>query len=310
VTLFDAEGLPCRIAGEVKGFEPELYIDAALKPRKRMARAAQFAVAATTMALQDAGLDRAALRSAWTVPVVIGVSTSSMDLIDRPPMPWTPVATCPHAVTSAIAYAFDMQARIVTISDGCTSGMDALSVAWTQVRSGMSPLAIAGASVSASISRHAISTPSRNRQPRRSACTSHPPYSFQEPDIVDTALVAEIGGQRIRAGIRPVHQLTDQRPGSGADDQGTSGVLHRRGRKGAGGIVPGGGNQRHRVEPHPLRQRRAQRPDLRRRGDNVGHQPRRNPQRLQHLGTPLPRSRAMSCVTLAHDESTTFTPPR
>lgn len=163
ITLFDPEGLPCRIAGEVKDFEPEQFIDPSFKPRKRMARSAQFAVAATHMALMDAGFGRAGLRRFPFVPVVVGVSTSAMDLIDRPPMPWTPVATCPHAVTSAIAYQFDMQARIYTISDGCTSGMDALTVAAQQIRAGVADVAIAGAADSA-ITRYTFECFAKSRK--------------------------------------------------------------------------------------------------------------------------------------------------
>ena len=52
ITLFDASKHKCRIAGEVKGFNPHDYIDS--KEAKRMDRFAQFAVAASVQALQDA----------------------------------------------------------------------------------------------------------------------------------------------------------------------------------------------------------------------------------------------------------------
>jgi 3-oxoacyl-[acyl-carrier-protein] synthase II len=54
ITSFDASHLPVRIAGEVKGFEPKQYMDH--KVARRMARFAQFAVACSVMALDDAGL--------------------------------------------------------------------------------------------------------------------------------------------------------------------------------------------------------------------------------------------------------------
>ncbi len=55
ITRFDATDYPSQIAGEVKDFDPAEYIDK--KESKRMDRYAQFAVAASAMALKDAGID-------------------------------------------------------------------------------------------------------------------------------------------------------------------------------------------------------------------------------------------------------------
>jgi len=55
ITRFDAADYGAQIAGEVKDFDPKDYIDR--KEARRMDRYAQFAVAATGMALKDAALD-------------------------------------------------------------------------------------------------------------------------------------------------------------------------------------------------------------------------------------------------------------
>jgi len=56
VSLFDAtDDFPCRIACEVKGFDPLEYLDG--KEVKRHDRVSQFAVAASAQALASAGLD-------------------------------------------------------------------------------------------------------------------------------------------------------------------------------------------------------------------------------------------------------------
>jgi 3-oxoacyl-[acyl-carrier-protein] synthase II len=55
ITLIDASGFPTRIAGEVKGFEPEAYMDR--KEVRRNDRFIHFALAATDMAMKDAGID-------------------------------------------------------------------------------------------------------------------------------------------------------------------------------------------------------------------------------------------------------------
>jgi 3-oxoacyl-[acyl-carrier-protein] synthase II len=55
ITRFDPSGLATQIAGEVPDFEPFDYLDK--KEAKRMDRFTQFAVAGTSLALADAGLD-------------------------------------------------------------------------------------------------------------------------------------------------------------------------------------------------------------------------------------------------------------
>ncbi len=55
ITRFDPEEIPSQIAGEVKDFQPEDYIDK--KESKRMDRYTQFAVAAAKLAIEDAALD-------------------------------------------------------------------------------------------------------------------------------------------------------------------------------------------------------------------------------------------------------------
>ena len=55
ITSFDASAYDCRIAGEVKGLDPDPFISA--KDQRRMERFVQFAVCAAKMAVQDSGVD-------------------------------------------------------------------------------------------------------------------------------------------------------------------------------------------------------------------------------------------------------------
>jgi 3-oxoacyl-[acyl-carrier-protein] synthase II len=54
ITRFDAKDLPCRIAGEVRAFDPGAFMDK--KEARRNDLFIQFGLAATNLALQDAGL--------------------------------------------------------------------------------------------------------------------------------------------------------------------------------------------------------------------------------------------------------------
>ncbi|HEY6106312.1 MAG TPA: beta-ketoacyl-ACP synthase II [Anaeromyxobacteraceae bacterium] len=55
ITQFDVSTFPTRIAGEVKGFQPELYMEK--KEVRRNDRFIHFALAAADMAMKDSGLD-------------------------------------------------------------------------------------------------------------------------------------------------------------------------------------------------------------------------------------------------------------
>ncbi len=146
VTLFDCSDFQCRIAGEVKDFDPHDYIDPTLKPKRRMSRAAQLAVASAHDAIADAGLTVSDLQKRDNTPVVMGVSTNAMDVLERNPRPWTAVAAIPHAVTSAVSFGLGFQAQLSTVSNGCASGLDALCQATALIREGRSDLVLAGSS--------------------------------------------------------------------------------------------------------------------------------------------------------------------
>jgi 3-oxoacyl-[acyl-carrier-protein] synthase II len=145
ITLFDTTGLRYTTAGEVKNFDPCEFIDPQAKPGKRMSRAAQFAVAAARMCLADAQLKVAELSRNGETPVFMGVSTTSMDLRERPARPWTAIEAIPHAVGSTVAFQLGFNARLLTVSNGCASGLDAVGMAMAEIRSGKSDIALAGA---------------------------------------------------------------------------------------------------------------------------------------------------------------------
>jgi len=143
ITLFDAQDLPCRIAGEVKSFDPLRYMDRGIKPH-RLARFSQFALAAAFMAIRDANLDLAHLQTLTDVPVVMGVSSNAMEMAFKPLAPYTCIAGIPHAAASAITYALNLKARLLTVSDGCASSLDAVALAAAMIRADQTDIAIAG----------------------------------------------------------------------------------------------------------------------------------------------------------------------
>lgn len=79
ITLFDASQHKCRIAGEVKGYNPQDYLDA--KDAKRMDRFAQFAVSASLQAIRDAQFVINEL-NAEQVGVIIGSGVGGIKVLE------------------------------------------------------------------------------------------------------------------------------------------------------------------------------------------------------------------------------------
>ena len=80
ITQFDASAFSCRIAGEVKGFDPASYIEK--KEIKKMGRFIQFAIAAAECALTDSGL-KVKPEDAEQVGVYIGSGIGGFEVIER-----------------------------------------------------------------------------------------------------------------------------------------------------------------------------------------------------------------------------------
>ncbi len=202
ITLFDASDLKSRIAGEVKNFDPNNYIEPELKP-KRMARHTQFAYAATKMALRDAGLEINGADLPSPTPVVVGVSTSAMDIIERSisnfqergmngMSPTAVGALTPQAAANVIADRIGARAHAATVSSACPSGLDAVALATDMIRSGAAELAIAGGA-DAPITKHTFAafiatglSSFRNGEPEKASR----PFDIER----DTGVISEGAG--------------------------------------------------------------------------------------------------------------------
>lgn len=185
ITLFDASDLKSQIAGEVKNFNPFEFIEPELKP-KRWARHTQFAYAATMMALKDAGIDLSTHVFPSPTPVIVGVSTSALDVIERVftdsnrrgidgVSPVALPASKPQAAANTIADRIGVVAHAATVSSACPSGLDAVIAAANLIRSGQAEIAIAGGA-DAPITKHGLASfiatglnSCRNGQPEKAS---------------------------------------------------------------------------------------------------------------------------------------------
>lgn len=166
ITLFDATNYPVKIAAEVKEFDPALYMDE--KRAGRTGRCTQFAIAATRMAMEAAGLNMVD-EAAEKVGVMIATSGMTSMLVDesdtiksRPnridPLLITKMA--PSMVCSQVALEIGARGPNTSINSACASGSDAIGLAMNHILLGNADVIIAGGA-EANISPAAIAATAR-----------------------------------------------------------------------------------------------------------------------------------------------------
>lgn len=128
---WDASNLEVQIAGEVKGFDPKDFMDPKLA--KRMDRFAQFAVACSREALEDAGLevtdenrDRIGIAmntGGGGIPVL---EREMGNMINKGPKwvsPFTVPLFSPNMACAQVSMAFDIHGPIMTSVAACAAGI-------------------------------------------------------------------------------------------------------------------------------------------------------------------------------------------
>jgi 3-oxoacyl-[acyl-carrier-protein] synthase II len=157
IRLFDASQFACRIAGEVKDFVPEKYIDR--KDIKKMGRFIQFAMAAAEFALTQAGLSITE-ENAERVGVYVGSGIGSFEVIEREHAkllasgpdrvsPFFINATIANLASGQISIRYGAQGPNLTCSTACTTGAHGIGEAWHIIRRGDADVMICGGSEAA-----------------------------------------------------------------------------------------------------------------------------------------------------------------
>ena len=152
VTICDPSDLPVQIAGEVKDFDPEAYLDR--KTARRSARFAQFSVAAGKEALADADLDLGEAKLREEIGVVMATSGDAFDL-GAPYMemeqkgphradPLIITRSGQHMGAARVARELGLRGPNTTINTACASGTDALGHALNLIRLGHAPVILTG----------------------------------------------------------------------------------------------------------------------------------------------------------------------
>ncbi len=152
ITLCDTTGYPCTIAGEVKGFTPEDYLEP--KAARRMARFAQLAVAAAGQAIEHAGLD-IGREDPSNVGVMLGngnggypeLEQNSRVLASKGGMRMSPFhfpMTLPNIAASQVSMTYGLKGYNSTVVTACAAGTQAIGEAAEVVRRGAADAMVAG----------------------------------------------------------------------------------------------------------------------------------------------------------------------
>lgn len=162
ITRFDATNIPWKVAGEIRDFDPYLYLSK--KEILRLDPFIQYAVAASLMAAKDSGLIRQKTEDRGTTEVeslgsavVIGSSRGGITTLEREcqklyssaPIahrlsPFLMPSTTISMASSYVAQKLGIKGYCLGISNACASGANAIGEAFRLIRNGYCDIAFAG----------------------------------------------------------------------------------------------------------------------------------------------------------------------
>ena len=152
ITLFDSSALNVHFAAEVKGFEPDHYMDT--KEARRRDRFEQLGVAAAKEALESSGLEITesnAGRIGVLVSSAIGGIKSLQDAVvlnhtegPRRVSPFLIPMLMPNGAAGMIAIDHQIKGPCFSVASACASGADGIGTAMLMLKAGMIDAALAG----------------------------------------------------------------------------------------------------------------------------------------------------------------------
>ncbi|MFZ1136347.1 MAG: beta-ketoacyl-[acyl-carrier-protein] synthase family protein [Candidatus Korobacteraceae bacterium] len=155
ITRFDATDLPVQIAGEIQGFDELAWVDA--HERKHLSRAVPLALAASTEALQQAGIEtsKLTLGQQREIGVVLGTGGGAQDFSEENYRLYfsgkakqASVFSIPSGtmgtMSSEISMRFGLRGMSHVITTGCTSSTDAFGYALREIQFGFIPMILVG----------------------------------------------------------------------------------------------------------------------------------------------------------------------
>lgn len=152
ISRFDASAYDCRIAAEVKDFDPTRYMDK--KEAKRMDLFVQYAVAGAKMAIEDAGLDveqeNPERMGCMLGSGIGGIQTTCEQhsrLLEKGPSKVSPFMIpmmISNMAVGQVAMRFCLKGVNLTAVSACASGTDAVGQAFLAIQRGDADVIVTG----------------------------------------------------------------------------------------------------------------------------------------------------------------------
>ena len=152
ITLFDNSAYPIKVDGEVRGFDPQDFMDR--KEARRMARFSQFSVAAARMAIEESGL-KVEDEDTTRIGVLLGNGNGGFPENDAAMHtiiekggnrldPFYMSKTLPNIAAAQVAMQFGLRGYNNTVTTACAAGTQAIGDALDVIRLGRADVMIAG----------------------------------------------------------------------------------------------------------------------------------------------------------------------
>src|SRR6202007_2657128 len=155
ISRFDPSNLPVQIAGEIPDFDELAWVDA--RERKHVSRVVPLAVAASSEAIQDAGLNSTAMsmEEKREIGVILGTGGGAQEFSEEQYRLWhsghvkqvslfcIPSGTM-GTLPSEISMRFGFRGYSHVVTAGCTSSSDALGYAYQHIQAGVQPMFLVG----------------------------------------------------------------------------------------------------------------------------------------------------------------------
>ena len=151
ITQFDTTDFKCKLAGEVKGFDPETIVDK--KEARKMARFTVLALAAAAEAVADSGLDTEA--EAKQIGVILSSGIGGLPTIEEQHTrgeekgmekvsPYFVPMSIANMAAAQVAIRFGLKGMCTCPVTACAGGTNAVGDAFHRIRDGYEPVMVCG----------------------------------------------------------------------------------------------------------------------------------------------------------------------
>lgn len=152
ITYFDTTDYKCKLAAEVKGFDPKQYMDA--KAARRMEAFSQFAVAASKEALEQSGIDMEK-EEPYRVGVCVGSGIGSLQAMEKDvkklnekgPSRVNPLLVplmISNMAAGNVAIQFGLKGKCFNVVTACATGTHSIGEAFRSIQYGEADVMVAG----------------------------------------------------------------------------------------------------------------------------------------------------------------------